>query len=954
MGYTIKQKIDICLKAEANPHMTQIDLANWVMTEYGTKKPPSQTTISRILNSKNDLIASKETDFQLVRRRKQTNPLLRRILTEWITQAIWENIPITTPIIQSTANAIWTRLPKEEKDGNGVFNQKWCSHFIKRLNIDLTGYKKGDYMKLNDKYPLNKVWKLDEKIELKGFLYDLIKKENYSPQDIFVLDEFQLFYSLPLDQIFDVSSIDKGLKQSKSTTENSLTIMLGCNIDGSEKLAPLIVGKYDTFDISKTTHQSLKNVIPHAVSPQTLMNKITEAYRIFYKSNTNKWITSSMFQNYLLTLDHKIHSATPTRKILILLDDSSSHRIINLKFTNIRLCYLKNDANHKNPYNTTYSGVKFDYLPMNFGIIEEFKILYRLQQYLEMINLQRNNSKPTTTTNTTGKSSTTNSSPQQDDNSNPMTTATTPGSQMDLNTMSTTATATTLSSNINGLEVLSEEDYHIPIIRVIEWITRSWHSITQERIFSSWKKTHLFKLTGQDWPSDQTRQIASMTLDPLQIRLRDVYDPNKSYNKLAEIMGYLNVVIPWEIDELLGLVNERGKVTLSYASIEEIIGSCLSESYDGKKEGGMSDVDESLAGGGGSDENQWYNMNDSASAATTDNALFFNTKSSGFEFPLSEVVVEDHPSTTSSMEDSSNSKISDPPSVLSTTSQSAESLLPTSASSVVRLGGGGPDLESSSSSIPPIQITPPVLSSRFPSTSPPMIPLPPPPPTSVISGPSPMQYPSNESSIRLSTKHKSLPNNIDPNPWDTKRRRSGGQALSSSMSYEYPTLPPPPTSVLQQQQHIQQQSRLHMTASESAIGTSSSGGMYGGLTNSVRSPIGGFPKPPTASSSFQSPSVGHMGFPTTTTGNMPQIGGLIGGVVPGTSGGSGSGTPTGGSVNDFEVMNMLAKVIDMASSSDSIKLSENTLQELKYNLGMAQSKFGPSSGGGGSTGGGTT
>ena len=29
---------------------------------------------------------------------------------------------------------------------------------------------------------------------------------------------------------------------------------------------------------------------------------------------------------------------------------------------------------------------------MNFGIVEEFKILYRLQQYLEMINLQRSKS----------------------------------------------------------------------------------------------------------------------------------------------------------------------------------------------------------------------------------------------------------------------------------------------------------------------------------------------------------------------------------------------------------------------------------------------------------------------------------------------------------------------------------------------------------------------------------
>ncbi|RLV94475.1 Protein PDC2 [Spathaspora sp. JA1] len=577
MGYTIKQKIDICLKAEANPQMTQSDLATWAMKQYGTDKPPSQTTISRILSCKNDLIASKETDFQLVRRRQQLNPLLRRILTEWITQAIWENIPITTPIIQSTANAIWTRLPQEEKEGNGSFNLKWCNYFIKKLNINLTG---GDDNPGG--YPLNKVWKLDEKIALKQYLNLLIEQENYTPQDIFVIDEFQLFYSLPLDQIFDVSSIDKGLKQSSSSTENSLTIMLGCNIDGSEKLSPLIVGKYDKFDVSKTTHSSLKNISIDNISHTALMNKLTEAYRIFYKSNTNKWITSSMFQHYLLTLDHKISNVTPNRKILILLDDCSSHRIINVKFNHIRLVYLKNDIN-KSPYGTSYSGSKFDYLPMNFGIIEEFKILYRLQQYLEMINLQRNNSKLTTTV-TTG-------------------------------------------SAAPALEVLSEGDYHIPMIRVIEWITRSWHSITPERIFSSWKKTNLFKLEGNNWPSLKVRSNAEYTLLPLITRMTN-YDETKSYNKLEEIMGYLNVVIPWEIDELLGLVNERGKVTLSYASITEIIGSCLSESYDRKQSTNLTSTSSLIR------DDQWFanTINEPA-----DNSLlFFNSKSNTFDFPYSE------------------------------------------------------------------------------------------------------------------------------------------------------------------------------------------------------------------------------------------------------------------------------------------------------------------------------
>lgn len=556
MGYTIKQKIEICLKAESNPHMTQSDLAVWAMKEYGLTRPPSQTTISRILSSKNDIIASKEDEFKLVRRRKQTNPLLRKILTEWITQATWEGIPITTPIIQLTAHAIWTRLPKEDKSGNGVFNQKWCAHFIKKLNINITGSEED--IKQNFGYKLNKVWMLDEKVELKNYLSNMIKQDNYSPQDIFVIDEFQLFYSLPLDQIFDVSSVDKGLQQSHTSNEYSLTALLGCNIDGLEKLLPLIVGKYDKFGVSKSSFANLQAVSSDATSHHNLMNKITQVYNISYKANTNKWITSLMFQNYILSLDHKIHSLTPHRKILIILDDCSSHRLVNIKFQHIKLVYLKNETCHKNPYNTSYGSVKFDYLPMNFGIIEEFKIFYRIQQYTEMIRLQRKKSMA----NKTKQSASTTSS-------------------LGLNyNMANTSPA---------LEVLAEQDYHIPMITVIEWVTRAWSWVSPERIFQSWKKTRLLPLTpNQSWPSFKTRDMADGIFRNLNKSLR-LFNEARSHKELEDIMGHLNVVIPWEIEELVGLVNERGKITLNYASIEEIIGSCLLEAIE---DDGNSDEDD--------------------------------------------------------------------------------------------------------------------------------------------------------------------------------------------------------------------------------------------------------------------------------------------------------------------------------------------------------------------------
>lgn len=545
MGYTIKQKIEICLKLEANPQMTQTDLALWAMKNFGSDKAPSQTTISRILSSKNDILGAKESEFLLVRRRKVSNPLLRRILTEWITQARWEKIPITTPIIQLTANAIWTRLPANTKKGNGVFNHKWCNHFVKKLNINLSGSEES--IKENMGYPLNKVWQLDEKIELKQYVAKLIAKENYQPQDLFTIDEFLLLYSLPLDQIFDVSYIDKGLAQNNNAPEHMLTIMLGCNLDGSEKLNPLVVAKHDTFDVSASSHPAFKSQ-SNQLPPHALANKISEVYQISYKYNDNKWITSSIFQNYLLSLDHKIDSVSPKRNILIFLDNSSSHRIINLEFKHIKLIYMENASKHKNPYGGSFKGMKFDYIPMSFGIVDEFKILFRLQQYLEMINKQRNY------TEAEGVSSPISRSQK-------------------------------LPSQNSGLpEILSEGDYQVPFIKVIEWVKRSWDSISQEKIFLAWKKTFIVNYKSP-WPATdpKVRESAQALISSFTTALYS-FDPQKSFEKLKEIMNYLNVVIPWDIEELIGLVNERSKVSLNYVSIDEIIGSCTLGSQDEEAE----------------------------------------------------------------------------------------------------------------------------------------------------------------------------------------------------------------------------------------------------------------------------------------------------------------------------------------------------------------------------------
>lgn len=121
----------------------------------------------------------------------------------------------------------------------------------------------------------------------------------------------------------------------------------------------------------------------------------------------------------------------------------------------------------------------------------------------------------------------------------------------------------------NRLEVLSEKDYKIPLVNVLEWISFAWSQVQPSKIQRAWHRTHLF--STKNWSAGQ------MVVPSTPI---DSSDEQSGYFTLVRLISQLNVVIPWEIDELIGLVNERGKVTLMYSSIEEIIDSCLSETLD--------------------------------------------------------------------------------------------------------------------------------------------------------------------------------------------------------------------------------------------------------------------------------------------------------------------------------------------------------------------------------------
>ncbi|QLL34948.1 hypothetical protein HG536_0H03230 [Torulaspora globosa] len=345
---SIEQRYNICLMAERHPKWTQLELARWAYETFQLPKIPSQGTISRLLAKRDVYMNCKDNEKAANRVRKPNNVLVRLILQEWVSQSIWNGIPINSPIIQDTAQSVWYRIPAEHREGNGSFSYKWINNFLAKMDINISN--------LDEELPKPpKIWTFEERNALKQIFATI------PSQDIFTLDETFLAYNLPLDYAqYEASQIQRVIEVA--------TVMLCSNVEGTEKLKPVVVGKYNSY-------RSFRNYFPEEpsdpISQSLLGEKMARRFGISYHSNRKSWLTSNLFHDWLARWDKRL--AADNRNIWIILDDSCSHRIINPHLKNIKLVYTS--ANSR-------------FLPFNWGVLDEFKTRYRIQQYQALIDLQ--------------------------------------------------------------------------------------------------------------------------------------------------------------------------------------------------------------------------------------------------------------------------------------------------------------------------------------------------------------------------------------------------------------------------------------------------------------------------------------------------------------------------------------------------------------------------------------
>jgi transposase len=246
---TVEQKLSIVREAE------EAQKKGEVAKKYGI----SASTLSTFIKNKRKLEEKvDEGGGKKKRLRELEYPDIDTAVFQWFKQMRSQNVPINGPLLQSKAQRFADLLHHT----NFKASSGWFTKFTQRHGIS---YKQvcGEGAAVD--FDAVQKWK-DE-------LPKLLAK--YRASDIFNADELGLFYKCTPDKTYTMKGEQcKGGKTSKER----VTVLVGANMDGSEKLPLLMIGK----------------------SRKPRCFKGVKSLPLDYTANNKAWMTGSIFENYQL------------------------------------------------------------------------------------------------------------------------------------------------------------------------------------------------------------------------------------------------------------------------------------------------------------------------------------------------------------------------------------------------------------------------------------------------------------------------------------------------------------------------------------------------------------------------------------------------------------------------------------------------------------------------------
>lgn len=216
----------------------------------------------------------------------------------WFKNTRDKNISLAGPAVKVQADKIADRLGIADFK----FSDGWFARFKTRHNI--TSQKKcGEANKVSEQSAVE--WLNNFKTVL----------EHYRPEDVWNFDESGIFFNLQPDRTLNV----KGSQCHGGTnSKQRLTAAFCCNSNGTEKLTPWVIGKYENPRCFKGLDKSL---LPCEYSHQK-----------------KAWVDGVSFRKWLLKFNSRM--SAQNRQVLLTIDNCTAHNVDNLKLSHTKIFFF--------------------------------------------------------------------------------------------------------------------------------------------------------------------------------------------------------------------------------------------------------------------------------------------------------------------------------------------------------------------------------------------------------------------------------------------------------------------------------------------------------------------------------------------------------------------------------------------------------------------------------------
>ncbi|KAK3931760.1 Tigger transposable element-derived protein 4 [Frankliniella fusca] len=322
--FTVEAKFRVIKEHDSHPGLTKTALAK--------KLNISRSSLNLILKTR------KKTENEMLMGGKGRKKIkkgmydrLEQALVHWIHQA--RNLPVKCPLRGPDLKIKALQLAGPLGYENFTASDGWLSRFRKRHKV-LFRSVAGEAADVDEETV--EVWKT-------AILPRHLK--GYKLRDIYNVDEFGLYVNMLPDKTMCIGTEQAvGNKGSKFR----VSVLLGSNADGTDKLKPLVIGK--------------------SKKPRCFVG--TRTLPCTYTHQESAWMTSEIFKDFLAKFDTRMR--IERRKVVMFVDNAPTHPA-DIELQNVKLVFF--------PKNTTSK-----LQPMDQGVIKNVKHHYRVRLVTRLLN----------------------------------------------------------------------------------------------------------------------------------------------------------------------------------------------------------------------------------------------------------------------------------------------------------------------------------------------------------------------------------------------------------------------------------------------------------------------------------------------------------------------------------------------------------------------------------------